>query len=202
MRVDLSAMARRLRCFGIAVVVATALLAVAEPGVAFGAGWGTIDPGTSTLEDVRARFGPPSRESQKKVEGYDTAEWVYEGARAPSGIIRMVVEFGLLTPQGYKATAVRALRLEPKPKIFGRDTIVDGWGVPERMAEQGDRDVFLYESGLIVTFDKEGISAASMVFMVPQKLAPGGPAGAPAAAPQPPPPAAPSPAPGPSPPRR
>ena len=192
MRADLLAMPALLRRF--AVALATALVTAALPAAALAAGWGTIDPGTSTQEDVRARFGPPSRETHKKVENYDTTEWVYEGGRAPSGIIRMTVEFGLLTPQGYKGNAVRALRLEPKPMIFARNTIVDGWGVPDRMAEQGDRDVFLYESGLIVTFDKDGMSAASMVFMVPQKLAPAG--GAPAA---PRPPAA---APAPSLPRR
>ena len=176
-------MAPWLRRSVIALSMAIALVAAAGPGVARAAGWSTIEPGVSTLEHVRGRFGAPSRESQKQVEGYDTTEWVYEGARAPSGIIRMTVEFGLLTPQGYKANAVRALRLEPKPLIFGRNTIVDGWGVPERMAEQGDRDVFLYEAGLIVTFDKDGTSAVSMVFTVPQKVAPGGAA---PAAPRPP----------------
>ena len=201
MRVDLPAMAAWLRRSAVALCMAIALVAATGLGVARAAGWSTIEPGVSSLEDVRGRFGAPSRESQRKVEGYDTTEWVYEGARAPSGITRMTVEFGLLTPQGYKANAVRALRLEPKPLIFGRNTIVDGWGVPERMAEQGDRDVFLYESGLIVTFDKDGVSAANMVFMVPQKLAPGGAAPAaprpPAAAPAPATPAPPA-----SPPRR
>jgi hypothetical protein len=173
MRVDLVTRAAWLRRSAVAVAVAAALIAAAGPDAARAASWSTIEPGVSTQEDVRGRFGPPSRESQKKVDGYDTMDWVYEGGRAPSGIIRMTVEFGLLTPQGYKANSVRALRLEPKPMIFGRNTIVDGWGVPERMAEQGDRDVFLYESGLIVTFDKDGASATSMVFMVPQKVAPG-----------------------------
>ena len=187
MRVDVFAIAAWLRRAAVAVAIGIALIAAAGPGGALAASWSTIEPGVSTLDDVRGRFGAPSRESQKKVEGYDTSEWIYEGARAPSGIIRMVVEFGLLTPQGYKANAVRALRLEPKPKIFARDTIVDGWGVPERIAEQGDRDVFLYESGLNVTFDKDGASAASMVFMVPQKLpASGGQPAAPAPAPAPP----------------
>ena len=164
----------------LAMVVVTSLATV--PGPAGAAGWGSINPGTSTVEDVRSRYGQPSRESQKKVEGYDTAEWVYEGARAPHGMVRMAVEFGLLTPQGYKGNVVRVMRLEPKPGIFARDLVVDGWGVPERMAEQGDRDVFLYESGLIVTFDQAGLSAVSMVFMLPQKLPPGG---SPAATPQP-----------------
>jgi len=174
----------------VAAAAGLALVLAGCPAMALAASWSTVEPGKSTVEDVRGRFGPPSRETPKKVEGYDTLEWVYEGARAPSGIIRMTVEFGLLTPQGYRANAVRALRLEPKPLIFGRNTVVDGWGVPERIAEQGDREVFLYESGLIVTFDKDGTNAASMVFMLPQKVAPGA-----TGAPRPPatPPAAPSP---------
>ncbi len=198
---DLFAMSAWLRRFAVAAAMAMALIVAIGPDSASAASWSTIEPGMSTQEDVRGRFGPPSRESQKKVEGYDTTDWVYEGGRAPSGIIRMTVEFGLLTPQGYKANAVRVLRLEPKPLIFGRNTVVDGWGVPERMAEQGDRDVFLYEAGLIVTFDKDGTSAATMVFTVPQKVAPGGAAPAaprpPAAAPAPATPASPA-----SPPRR
>lgn len=170
----------------VAVVLALALAVVPAPASA--ASWGAISPGTSTVEAVRGRYGQPSRESQKKVEGYDTIEWVYEGQRAPNGIIRMTVEFGLLTPQGYKGNVVRVLQLEPRPGIFARDLVVDGWGVPERIAAQGDRDVFLYESGLVVTFDKEGISAVSMVFMLPQKVAPAGPGAAPqpSAAPTPP----------------
>ena len=180
------------RALGRAAAAGLALALAVCPVTALAASWSTIEPGRSTVEDVRARFGQPSRETPKKVEGYDTLEWVYEGARAPTGIARMTVEFGLLTPQGYKANAVRVLVLEPKTMMFARDTVVDGWGVPERIAQQGDREVFLYESGLIVTFDKDGISAASMVFMPPQKVAPGA-RPAPAPSPAAPPPATPSP---------
>ena len=164
--------------FGLAV---WALVLAVGPAPAAAAGWGGIVPGTSAVEDVRGRYGQPSRETPKKVEGYDTLEWVYEGARAPHGIVRMTVEFGLLTPQGYKGNVVRVLRLEPRPGIFMRDTVVDGWGVPDRIAEQGDREVFLYESGLVVTFDRDGLTAANMVFMLPQKLG----AASPNPAPQP-----------------
>ena len=173
------------RATGRALVVAVGLAVVPTPAGA--AGWGGIMPGSTTVEDVRSRYGQPSREAQKKVEGYDTLDWVYEGARAPSGLIRMTVEYGLLTPQGYRGNVVRVLRLEPRPGIFARDLVVDGWGVPDRMAEQGEYDVFLYESGLIVTFGKGGFNAVSMVFMPPQKVAPSGPGAAPPA------PAAPSP---------
>jgi len=163
---------------GLGLAVSAAALALWHTSVE-AASWGGITPGTSSVEEVRGRYGQPSRETPKKVEGYDTLEWVYEGARAPSGIVRMTIEFGLLTPQGYKGNLVRTMTLEPKPRIFMRDTIVDGWGVPQRMAEQGDRDVFLYESGLVVTFDRDGFTAVNLIFMVPQKVGAGGPVGAP-----------------------
>ncbi len=75
--------------------------------------WGGIEPGVTTIEQVRALFGAPSKESRTKVESYGTIQWVYEDARAPGGIQRMTVDYGLLTPQGYKPTLVRVLRLEP-----------------------------------------------------------------------------------------
>ena len=161
------------------------------------ASWGSIEPGVSTVEHVRERYGPPSRETPKKVEGYDTLEWVYEGNRAPSGLIRLTIEFGLLAGTEFKPRVVRVFRLDPKPLMFGRNTIVDGWGVPDRIAQQGERDVFFYESGLVVTFAEDNISSATMVFMVPQKLPPpGAPPAAPAATPTAPP------SPRPAPPRR
>ena len=170
--------ARALARLGLAVALSAVALALWHTAVE-AASWGGITPGTTVVDDVRGRYGPPSRETPKKVESYDTLEWVYEGPRAPAGMVRMTIEFGMLTPQGYKPTIVRTMSLEPKPRIFMRDTIVDGWGVPERMAEQGDRDVFLYESGLIVTFDRDGFTALSLIFMVPQKVGAGGTGGAP-----------------------
>ena len=103
----------------LAAGLAAALL-LAAPSVIPGEEWGGIVPGTTVIDQVRARYGAPSRESRAKVEGYDTMQWVYEGARAPEGIVRMVVDYGLLTPEGYKPTVVRLLRLEPKPKEIGR----------------------------------------------------------------------------------
>lgn len=151
--------------------LAVLLLAVAGlPAPAVAAGWGSIEPGVTTQERVRDIYGPPTREVSKKIEGYDTTEWLYETARAPRGLVRMSVEFGFLATDVFKPTVVRTLRLEPKPMIFGRDTVVDGWGVPDRIAQQGAHDVFLYEAGLIVTFDVQGVSATTMLFLVPQKL--------------------------------
>jgi hypothetical protein len=134
--------------------------------------WGGIEPGVTTIEQVRALYGAPSKEARAKVESYDTIQWVYEGARAPGGIQRMTVDYGLLTPQGYKPAVVRVLRLEPKPKIFGRNTVVQGFGIPDGISDQDGQDTFFYKLGLIVTFDKEGSEAVLLNFMLPQPDAP------------------------------
>jgi hypothetical protein len=147
--------------------------------------WGGIEPGVTTIEQVRARYGAPSKESRAKVEGYDTIQWLYEDARAPGGIQRMIVDYGLLTPQGYKQTAVRVLRLEPKPKVFGRNTVIQGFGVPDGMSNQDGQDTFFYKSGLLVTFDKTGSEAVLLSFTPPQPDAPASrPAPAPPGAPK------------------
>lgn len=182
---------------------------VAAP-MATAAEWGGIDPGVTTLAAVRQLWGPPSRETRKKIEAYDTLEWAYETDKAPPGMKRMTVEFGLLAAGGFKPDVVRVLTLEPKPGIFLRATVVVGWGVPERSGTQDGRDVFLYDTGLIVSFEKDAQDAVTMLFTLPQKAqaaAPGEPVASPpatpppAAAPGPAPakPAAPAPAPAPSP---
>jgi hypothetical protein len=130
--------------------------------------WGGIEPGVTTIEQVRAKFGAPSKESRQKIEGYDTIEWVYEDTRAPEGIRRMTVGYGLLTPQGYKQTVVRVLQLEPKPHIFGPNTVREAWGVPDAVSSQNDQETYYYKSGLIVTMDKEGNEAVLMSFTLPQ----------------------------------
>jgi hypothetical protein len=138
--------------------------------------WGGIEPGVSTLETVRSRYGAPSKESHAKVEGYDTTQWVYEGTQAPGGIQRMTIDYGLLTPQGYKANLVRVIRLEPKTMVFGRNTVVQGFGVPDGMSTQNDQEVFFYKSGLLVTFNKEGTEAIILNFTPPQPDQPPAPA--------------------------
>ena len=62
--------------------------------------WGGIEPGVTTIEQVRARYGAPSKETRAKVEGHDTIQWVFEDARSPGGVQRLTVDYGLLTPQG------------------------------------------------------------------------------------------------------
>ena len=137
-------------------------------GSAAAAEWGTIVPATSTMEGVRAQFGGPTRTETEKVDGYDTTSWIYEGAQAPAGMTRMVVDFGLLQAGGFQRTVVRTFRLEPHPGVFTRDTIVTGWGRPTGFSKEGGSDSFYYDEGLVVVFDKEAWSAVSMVFTLPQ----------------------------------
>jgi len=150
------------------------LVALAMAGLLLGRGsaaaeeWGQIEPGATTADEVRARYGAPSKETRGKADNYDTLQWVYEDTRAPGGIQRMTVDYGLLTPQGYKPTVVRVLRLEPKSKVFGRSTVIQAWGVPDGMTKHGDVDVFFYATGLLVTFDKEGEEAVLLTFTPPQ----------------------------------
>jgi hypothetical protein len=181
-------MRRLVACaFALACVAGT----LALPRAAGAAGWNDIEPGVTSADVIRARYGPPSKEVKQKVDNYDTVEWIYEGERAPSGFHQMVVEFGILLPSGYSPTTVRVLRLDPRRFIFTKDMVVSGWGEPDRATTENDRDIFFYASGLLVTFDKDGVMATSMYFTVKQ------PDSAPASsgAPAPPRPAAPAPAP-------
>jgi len=130
--------------------------------------WGGIEPGESTMTSVRRLRGEPTRKATQKVDGYDTAEWIYEEGKAPLGIHRLTVDFGLMTAGGYKAELVRSLKLEPKPGAFDRDWIVTGWGPPSGVGRDGDIDFFFYKEGLFVYFDKDGIRVASLVFTPPQ----------------------------------
>jgi hypothetical protein len=151
------------------------------------------------------RYGPPSQETKQKVDTYDTTTWIYEAGKAPAGINRMVVDFGILRPDGFKANLVRVFVIEPRPSIFAVQTIVDGWGLPSAAGESGGFPTMVYEAGLVVVFDKQTLWAESMTFTVPQPLpqspaAGAAPAPAPAAAsptapaaPKPPQPAGPRP---------
>ncbi len=143
------------------------------------ADWGAIEPGVSTPDAVRARWGPPSKESRLKVEGYDTLQWIYEGGRAPSGLHRMTVDFGLLTPAGYKPEIVRLLTIEPRKGMFGKGTVVQGWGTPDGVAGHEAKDLsFFYREGLLVFFDEEDF-ASRMVFSIRQPDPLSQPSGAP-----------------------
>ncbi len=153
---------------GLRIAILALALSMGAPSVVAAADWGAISPGTSTIENVRERYGAPSRETRQKVEGYDTVQWIYEGARAPAGMKGMTVDFGLLTPAGFRANVVRYFVLEPKPRVFDRSTIVSGWDVPDGIGEEGGRKVFFYKAGLKVTFGEKEDDAISMLFTIPQ----------------------------------
>lgn len=155
------------------VLASLTLLAPAAPARA--ADWGTIVPGKSTPESMRALYGQPTKTQAQKVEGYDTTQWVYEGAKAPAGILRLTVDFGLLTAAGYQKDVVRSFRLDPKPGVFNRTLVLDGWGTPAKVGRDGEFEIFVYEQGLLVYFDKEGRIVQTMIFTPPQPL-PGTPA--------------------------
>ncbi|MBI2206351.1 MAG: hypothetical protein HYU41_21160 [Candidatus Rokubacteria bacterium] len=147
------------------LAIAMVLLAIAP---ALAAEWGSIAPGKSTIESVRATYGQPTRQNTQKVDGYDTTEWLYEGDRAPRGLQRLAVDFGLLTPAGYRPDLVRTMRLDPVPGVFTRETVLLGWGKPHRVGKEGDAPLFFYQDGLVVFFDKDGWLASRLLFTPPQ----------------------------------
>jgi hypothetical protein len=177
------------------LIVTALVLALAVPAAASAASWGGIIPGETTLEQVRERYGAPSSEKKQKVDNYDTTSWTYEGDKVTSGITRMIVDFGILRPDGFKPNLVRVFSIEPRPTIFAVQTIVDGWGLPAAAGDQNGYPTMVYEEGLVVVFDKETLWAQSLTFTVPQPLPqPSTTSAAPApAAPAAPKPAAPSP---------
>jgi hypothetical protein len=148
------------------------LLAAATPAAPLD--WGGIVPGTTTMEGVRSSYGPPSRTTRQQVEGFDTQEWTYLGERAPAGIRTLVVEFGLKLSGGFRPDLVRALRLEPKPGVFTRATILTGWGEPRFVHVEGTLPTrFFYPEGLVVDFAKDGWTPVLMTFTPPQPPPPG-----------------------------
>lgn len=151
-------------------ILALLVIVLLAPAVASAADWGGITPGVTTIKDVRDRYGAPSKQTSLKVEGYDTTQWVYEEAQAPTGLVRMTIDFGLLTANGYNPSLVRIMRLEPKPLVFGRYTVVQAWGVPDGVTRREGLLTFFYKEGLFVVFDKAGENATTMVFSVPQPV--------------------------------
>jgi hypothetical protein len=155
---------------GIMVTLLAGLLALGLAGTAQASEWGGITPGVTTLEQVRERYGAPSKEAKVKLDGYDTITVTYEGSKAPAGMNRLVVEVGWLAKDGYKPNVVRVFRLEPRPLIFPLQSVMDGWGLPSFAGDSGGRPTFFYEEGLVVIFDAQGLTAESMSFSLPQPL--------------------------------
>jgi len=149
-----------------ALLACALLLATASHAGA--AEWGLIEPGVSTTQSVRARYGAPSRVDREKVDNYDTEKWIYEGDRAPSGVIRLAIDFGLLQDNKYRPDVVRAFELTPHGSTFNRGLVANGWGSPDRTGREGESDVYLYKDGLLVYFEPDGWNVKLMIFTIPQ----------------------------------
>jgi hypothetical protein len=141
------------------------VLAVA--GLASAASWGGIVPGETTRRELEAQYGRPTRERVLTEEGQTASEWTYTGNRAPRGLDRMVVSFGLMRAGGFVPDVVRALTLYPKPRIFTVGIIVEGWGAPDATGteQQTGRRVYRYDSkALVVQLDPTGQWAEVLLF--------------------------------------
>jgi hypothetical protein len=149
-------------------LAAVLLAALSVAPAAFAAEWGLIQPGVSTTQTVRERYGAPSRTERKKVEKYDTETWIYEGDRAPTGLMRLTVDFGLLRDTRYLPEVVRVFQLEPHGATFNRGIIGNGWGFPDGSGKQGAEEFFVYKDGLLVYFNPDGWTVRLMVFTIPQ----------------------------------
>ena len=155
---------RRLARLATGLVVAFAL----DVGAARAEQWGGIEPGESTMAVVKSLRGSPSRTTKGKVDGYDTEEWTYEDAKAPGGIRRLSIDFGLMTPAGYRPDLVRSFKLEPKPGAFDKESVTTGWGQPVGVGKDGEVEFYFYKEGLFVYFAKDGHGVVTMTFTPPQ----------------------------------
>jgi len=152
-----------------AAKLAGLLLLLLLPAAASGEEWMGVVPGKTDKTAVRAIFGPPTREVAKKEEGYDTSEWIYDGGKAPAGATRLLVQFGLLSGGSFRGAVVRALTYFPKPNIFPRVAILDGWGTPDKTGtDPNGRVVLFYRRGFVATLDKDGRETLEMLFTVEQ----------------------------------
>jgi hypothetical protein len=129
--------------------------------------WGDLTPGETRRAGVEALYGRPSRERSFVEEGQTVAEWTYAGERAPRGLERMIVAFGLMAGGRFVPDVVRSVALYPKPRIFSLRAISNGWGPPEAVGteEASGRPSFHYRTrGLLIIFDKTGAWAEFMLF--------------------------------------
>jgi len=157
------------------IALGALLVLAALPAAA--ADWDQLVPATTTQPQVRERFGAPTRTEvvkvQAKGETFDTDRWTYEGAKAPPGVTRLVLEFGFKDDRGYRREVLRAFTMEPKAGVFHKGILAKGWGDPDRVGLDGGREVFVWASGLIAYFDTpEDIDPRLLLFGVPQPLPP------------------------------
>jgi hypothetical protein len=85
-------------------------------------------PGRSPPSTRCARGTARRAETRARRWRATTRSVVFEDAR-PGRRPALTVDYGLLTPQGYKQAVVRAFR-RAQPKIFGKNTVAQAWGPP------------------------------------------------------------------------
>lgn len=155
-----------------AAVLALWLLAGAP--LAHGEGWGGIVPGQSVRRDVEARWGRPSTERPVTEGGLTGLEWTYRGDRAPAGMERVVVGFGLLRQGTFAPDLVRTVILYPRPRVFSVPAVVAGWGPPDQIGTDtgSGRPALRYRRGLVVLLNPSGEWAEVMVFAPEQPAEP------------------------------
>lgn len=153
--------------------LAALLASMVVSGLAAAAGWGGITAGVTTREEVETLFGRPTRQRVVAEEGQTGTEWTYVGERAPRGLERLVVGFGLLGPDGFAPDLVRSLTLYPKPRVFTAEMIGQGWGKPDAIGteEQTGRPAMRYDQeGLLVVMDPTA-QWAEVLVLAPGKSA-------------------------------
>ena len=129
--------------------------------------WGGITPGETTRTALEGLYGRPSRERTLVDEGRTVSEWTYAEDRAPKGLVRMVVNYGLMVGDRFMPDIVRSVTLYPKPNVFTMPMISNGWGAPDGVGteEATGRPSFQYRTrGLLVIFDKTGSWAEFLLF--------------------------------------
>jgi hypothetical protein len=162
-----------MRPWALGLVLTVAVLGAA--GDAAAETWGGLTPGETLRGGVESLYGKPSRERSLVEEGRTVAEWTYAGDRAPRGLERMVVNYGLASGATFNPDVVRAIVLYAKPHVFSMRSISDGWGPPDAVGteESTGRPSFHYRTrGLLIIFDKSGSWAEVLLFGPPQP--PGG----------------------------
>jgi hypothetical protein len=129
--------------------------------------WGGLTPGETTRAGVERLYGRPSRERTLVEEGQTSAEWTYAAERAPRGLDRMVISFGLLAGGRFSPDVVRAVALYPRPRVFSMPVVTSGWGTPDAIGteEATGRPSFHYRArGLLIIFDKTQSWAEFLLF--------------------------------------
>jgi len=146
------------------LALAGALLAGGDVGAE---SWGGITPGETMRAGVESLYGRPSRERSMVDEGRTVAEWTYAEDRAPKGLVRMVVNYGLMSGGRFVPDVVRSVTLYPKAQVFPLRAISSGWGEPDAIGteESTGRPSFHYRTkGLLIVFDKTGTWAEILLF--------------------------------------